>query len=289
MKFGIVLPNYGPGATRLSIIDTALAAEGLGYDSVWVTDHLALPQEDAERFGQIYETITTLGFLAGSTRHIRLGISALVLPQRNPVEVAKQLATLDVLSGGRVILAAGIGWSQGEYENLGYNFRDRGRRMDEALKVLRTLWRGSKFVSFQGKYYNFSKVAFEPQPIQSGGPPIWVAGDSPAALKRAIYYADGWHPHMRTPQDLANAMKQAQTLLGHRPFTVCLRLRAAFSAQPDPEIQLSGTPADMAASLKAFQKAGANYGILYFPVDTQAARDRAMQTFRKEVMPELAD
>lgn len=176
MKFGIVLPNYGPDATRLTILDTALAAERLGYDSVWVTDHLALPETDAERFGQIYETITTLSFLAGSTSRIRLGISALVLPQRNPVEIGKQLATLDVLSGGRLILAAGVGWSKGEFENLGYNFHNRGRRMDEALKVLRTLWRGNKVVSFKGKYYNFERAFFAPQPIQSGGPPLWVAG-----------------------------------------------------------------------------------------------------------------
>lgn len=289
MKFGIVLPNYGPDATRLTILDTALAAERLGYDSVWVTDHLALPETDAERFGQIYETITTLSFLAGSTSRIRLGISALVLPQRNPVEIGKQLATLDVLSGGRLILAAGVGWSKGEFENLGYNFHNRGRRMDEALKVLRTLWRGNKVVSFKGKYYNFERAFFAPQPIQSGGPPLWVAGDSPAALKRAIYYADGWHPHMRSAQHLADAMKQGRTLLGNRPFTVCLRMRAAFTGQPDPDIQVSGSPEDMIAELKDFRAAGANYVILYFPVDTQGARERVMETFRREVMPSLEE
>lgn len=289
MKFGVVLPNFGQDASRLSILDTAHAAEGLGYDSVWVTDHLALPQADAERFGKIYETITTLSFLAGSTSRIRLGISALVLPQRNPVEVAKELATADVLSGGRVMLATGIGWSQGEYENLGYTFNDRGRRMDEALKVLRTLWRGNKVVSFKGKYYSFQDLVFEPQPVQAGGPPIWVAGDSPQALKRAIYYADGWHPNMRTPEELASAMKSARGLLGTRPFTVSLRMRAAFTPQPDPEIQLSGGPEDMITALRAFQAAGAQYSILYFPVETQAERERAMQTFSKQVMPALAD
>src|SRR5574340_612516 len=177
MKFGVILPSFGSAANRSSLLATAHAAERLGYDSVWLTDHLALPQADAERFGHIYESIATLGFLAGGTSRIRLGISALVLPQRNPVEMAKQLATVAVLSGGRVILAAGIGWSQGEYQNLGYNFNNRGKRMDEALKVLRTLWRGSKVVSFKGKYYNFNQVAFEPQAIQAGGPPIWVGGD----------------------------------------------------------------------------------------------------------------
>ncbi len=289
MKFGVILPNFGPAAARSSILDTTHAAERLGYDSVWLTDHLALPQADAERFGLIYETITTLGFLAGSTSRIRLGISSLVLPQRNPLEVAKQLATVDVLSGGRVILAAGIGWSQGEYENLGYSFTDRGRRMDEALKVLRTLWRGNRVASFQGKYYSFEEVVFDPQPMQAGGPPIWVAGNSPQALKRAILYGDGWHPNMRTPEELADVLKSARPMLGTRPLMVSLRLRAAFTPQPDPEIQVSGTPEDIIAALKAFQSAGMQYGIVYFPVETQVERERAMLTFSKQVMPALSN
>ena len=128
MKFGVILPTFGPGASRMGILDAAHAAEDLGYDSIWVTDHLALPKEDAERFGHIFEALTTLSYLAASTRRVRLGISTLVLPQRNPVEVAKEIATLDALSAGRVIFSAGIGWSRGEYTNLGYNFFDRARR-----------------------------------------------------------------------------------------------------------------------------------------------------------------
>src|SRR5574340_199404 len=242
MKFGVILPSFGSAANRSSLLATAHAAERLGYDSVWLTDHLALPQADAERFGHIYESIATLGFLAGGTSRIRLGISALVLPQRNPVEVAKQLATVDVLSGGRVILAAGIGWSQGEYQNLGSSFTDRGRRMDEALKVLRTLWQGNNVSSFQGKYYSFTEVVLEPQPVQAGGPPIWVAGNSPQALKRAILYGDGWHPNFRTAEELATVLKSAEGLLGTRPFTVSIRLRAAFTPQPDPDTHLSREP-----------------------------------------------
>lgn len=288
MKFGVILPSFGPAASRSSLLDTAHAAERLGYDSVWLTDHLALPQADAERFGHIFESIATLGFLAGSTSRIRLGISALVLPQRNPVEVAKQLATVDVLSGGRVILAAGIGWSQGEYQNLGYSFTDRGCRMDESLKVLRTLWRGNKVSSFQGTYYSFTEVVLEPQPVQAGGPPIWVAGNSPRALKRAILYGDGWHPNLRTPEELANGLKSAGALLGTRPFTVSIRLRAAFTPQADPEIQLSGGPEDMIAALGGFKAAGAQYAIVHFLVDTQAERERAMLTFSKQVVPALA-
>jgi alkanesulfonate monooxygenase SsuD/methylene tetrahydromethanopterin reductase-like flavin-dependent oxidoreductase (luciferase family) len=109
MKFGVILPNYGPQAGRLATLDTALAAESLGFDSAWLTDHLAVPESDGEAYTPIFEAVTTLAYLAASTGSIRLGISALVLPQRNPYEIGKQMASMDVLSGGRVMLAVGIG------------------------------------------------------------------------------------------------------------------------------------------------------------------------------------
>lgn len=285
MKFGVVLPTYGKGATRLSILDTALAAEELGYDSIWVTDHLALPQEDAERFGHIFEAVTTLSYLAASTRQIRLGISALVLPQRNPLEIGKELATLDALSGGRVILAAGIGWSAGEYANLGYDFGNRGKRMDEALKVLRTLWRGGKVISFNGTYYRFEKVILSPPPVQPGGPPIWVAGDSPVALKRAVYYADGWHPNTQPVEQIRAALESVRPLLLNRPFTVCMRARLQFSTEPEPGQPFSGTPEQIAAQLREYQQAGVDYVIFSCSAETQGERERWLKIFQAQVGP----
>jgi probable F420-dependent oxidoreductase len=285
MKFGVVLPTYGKGATRLGILDTALAAEELGYDSIWVTDHLALPQEDAERFGHIFEAVTTLSYLAASTRQIRLGISALVLPQRNPLEVGKELATLDALSGGRVILATGIGWSAGEYANLGYDFRNRGKRMDEALKVLRTLWRGGKVISFNGTYYRFEKVVLSPPPVQPGGPPLWVAGDSPTALKRAVYYADGWHPNTQPVEQLRSALESVRPLLLNRPFTVCMRARLQFSTEPQPGQPFSGTPEQIAGQLREYQQAGVDYVIFSCSAETQGERERWLKIFQEQVNP----
>lgn len=287
MNFGIVLPTFGISASRLGILDTALAAEKLGYDSVWATDHLALPKGDADRFGHIFEAVTTLCYLAASTRTIKLGTSTLVLPQRNPLEVAKQIATLDALSGGRVIFTAGIGWSAGEFANLGYNFRNRGKRMDEALKVLLTAWRGSKTISFEGQFYNFQQVVFSPSPVQPGGPPLWVAGDSPAALRRAVYYADGWHPNSRTPATLAQDLKRFRPLIANRPFTVGMRLSLRFSPTPIPDQPFSGPPDHLIEMLKAYREAGLDYAILSIPAETQAARERAMTTFCKEVAPAL--
>lgn len=286
MKFGVILPSFGPHSGRLAMVDTVLAAEKLGFDSAWTTDHIALPEADAERFGHIFESITTLGYLAAVSSRIRLGISALVLPQRNPVEVAKQMATLDVLSGGRMMLAAGIGWSAGEYANLGYNFHDRGKRMDEALQVLRTLWRGGKVISYKGKYYNFERVAFSPGPLQSGGPVLWAAGDSPRALRRAVFYADGWHPNTHTLEELARELKVVRPLLLNRPFTVSMRAHLTFG-EADPLKPFSGSPEQIIERLCAYQQAGMNYAVLDFDGDTQAARERAMQAFARQVMPAI--
>jgi probable F420-dependent oxidoreductase len=286
MKFGVILPSFGPRSGRLAMVDTALAAERLGFESAWTTDHLALPDSEAGTFGHIFEAVSTLGYLAAVTNSIRLGVSALVLPQRNPLEVAKQLATLDVLSSGRIMLAAGVGWSAGEYANLGYNFHNRGKRMDEALQVLRTLWRGGQVISYQGKHYQFERVSFSPGPLQSGGPVLWVAGDSPRALRRAVFYADGWHPNTRQPEELAHELKVARPLLLNRPFTVSMRAQLSLGDQ-DPNIPLSGAPEQIVEKLQEYQRAGMNYAVLDFAGQTQAARERAMQTFAQLVMPEI--
>jgi probable F420-dependent oxidoreductase len=283
IKFGVILPSYGKQANRLPIVDTAQLAESLRFDSIWVTDHLALPQSESDRFPRLFESISTLSYLAGITRQVKLGISALILPQRHPFEVAREIATIDVLSGGRTLLAAGIGWSEGEYINLGYDFHNRGRRMDEAVKVLRTCWRGREVVSFQGAFYNFEQAYFSPLPLQEGGPPLWIAGNSSAALRRAMNLADGWHPTNISVADLAQAVASFSPLVKARPFTVCARLRLSFSESESA--QVSGSPDRVTAQLKEYAAAGMNYALLHFDGDSQAARQRAMQTFAAEVAP----
>jgi probable F420-dependent oxidoreductase len=288
MQFGVILPNYGAQTGRLATVDTALVAENLGFDSVWLTDHLALPEEVSAAYTPIFEVLTTMGYLSGLTARVKLGVSALVLPQRNPYEVGKQMATLDVLSGGRTQLAVGIGWSQGEYENLGYTFSDRAARMDEAIQVLRTVWRGSRVVNFQGKYYRFTKAAFAPPPLQPGGPPLWVAGNSSRALRRAVLLADGWHPVDLPPAEIERLLNTARPLLGQRPFSVAPRLRLAFAPEPLEGFPLSGSPARVAESLRAYACAGVNYAVLHFAAESQAERERAMTLFARQVLPMLA-
>lgn len=287
MKFGIVLPSYGPQASRPAVMDTASAAESLGFDSIWTTDHILLPQSDGERFGTIFESMTTLAYLAAVTSRVRLGISSLVLPQRNPIEVAKQIATLDVLSGGRAVLAVAVGWSRGEYANLGYTFHDRGKRMDEYIQVLRALWGGGPVVSFSGKYYHFENAAFAPGSLQAGGPELWVGGNSPAALRRAVLLADGWHPDSLEPDVLDQRLAKARPLLLDRPFTISMRGRLDFQAQPGERF-LAGSPEQVAEKVRALQDAGLTYLLVDLQAASPAARERAMQTFARQVMPALS-
>ncbi len=288
MKFGVILPNYGPSAGRLATMDTAQAAESLGYDSAWVTDHMAVPESDGPTYTPIFEAITTTAFLAASTGRIRLGISALVLPQRNPYEVGKELATIDVLSGGRVMLAVGIGWSKGEFENLGYTFTNRGKRTDEAIMVLRTLWRGGRVISYQGKHYRFEKAQFSPGPLQSGGPPLWAAGNSTKALRRAALLTDGWHPVNLPAADIAQMIRVVRPLLANRPFDLAPRLSVIFGEQPQEGRPLSGSVEQVLEGLRAYAQAGVNYAVLQFAGETQPERLRAMRTFAREIMPQMA-
>ena len=288
MKFGVVLPSFGPKAGRLSILDTALSAEQLGYDSVWLTDHLALSAPEAGDFGNLFEAVTTLAYLAGSTGRIRLGISSLVLPQRNPVEVAKQIAAVDLLSGGRVILAAGIGWSKSEYANLGSSFENRAARMDEALKVLRSLWRGgNKPVSFHGKYYYFDHVVFSPGSVQLGGPPLWIGGNSPAALRRAIMLADGWHADNLPAPALAQMLSSVRPMLAQRPFSVSMRTSLTLHASEDDYKSLYGSPEELIQQLRAYEQAGLDTVIFSVPAETQAERERTLRGFAQDVIPAL--
>ena len=287
MKFGVILPNYGPNCTRLALIDSAIAAETLAFDSIWTTDHLALPEDEAANYTPIFEAITSLAYLAASTGRIKLGISALVLPQRDPLEVAKAIASLDVLSGGRTLLAVGIGWSQREYAHLGHEFKTRGARMDEAIQVLRTAWRGSRVISYQGKHYAFEKAVFAPGPVQAGGPPLWVAGNSPRALRRAVMLSDGWHPVGLPPAELESQLQSVRPLLANRPFSVAPRLTLSFEPNPAQPTTLSGSPPEVAAQLEAYRQAGATYAVIDFRGESQAARERAMRRFAAEVVPQF--
>lgn len=241
MRFGIALPNYGPLAVPETLVRLARHAEALGVDSVWVSDHLVAPvgvasiypydrRPDAkpgdmgviERF---YEPLTTLAFLAGHTRHVRLGVSAYVVPYRNPVVSAKVVATLDALSGGRVVLAVGTGWLREEFAALAVPFAGRGARTEEYLAVMRALWSGEEARS-DGAHYRLPPVRTGPTPAQRPGPPVWIAGNSTRALERAARIGDGWHAIDLTPEELAPLaarLRERAAAHGRESVTVTLR------------------------------------------------------------------
>lgn len=290
MKFGLILPNYGASASPEDLLKLTVTSEQLGFQSVWTTDHVLLPKEDAARFGRLYEALVTLSWLAGATTRLHLGVSSLVLPQRNPVIVAKQVAALDALSSGRAMVCVGVGWSAGEYRNLGADFKQRGRRIEEAIQVMRTLWSadGEAPVSFDGQFYHFEEGVFSPAPVQRGGPPLWIGGHAQAVLKRAARLADGWHASGASVEQIEQGRRTIHAVTQDAAFTISARLRLSFD-DADPGAPLRGPADRVAEHLLAYQQAGLEYAVIDFRVHEPAGQAEAMARFMEQVAPLLQD
>jgi probable F420-dependent oxidoreductase len=203
VKFGIHLPQWGAGASREGVLDVARSVEASGLDSVWVGDHVVVPAEYSSVYpyrtaGTPFEpedgfldALTVLAAVAGATERVQIGTSVLVAPLRHPLALAKTVATLDILSNGRVILGVGSGWLREEFDALNVDFESRGKQYDECVQILKMLWRSGR-ASFAGKHFNFEEVYCEPRPVQPQGPPVWMGGTSRVALKRVGHIGDGW-------------------------------------------------------------------------------------------------
>ena len=210
MKFGIWVPNCRHLATPEIICRTAVRAEALGYDSIWVSDHVIVPDANLERFGAaVYDPLITLAVAAGATKRVQLGTTVLIVPYRNPVVTAKMVSSLDALSGGRVVLGIGAGWLEEESSMLGVPFAERGPMTDEYMAAMRELWT-SPAPSFNGKYTQFSGLHFEPKPIQKPHPPIWVGGHARASLRRAAEIGAAWHPINRSAAEIRTGLRRAE-------------------------------------------------------------------------------
>jgi probable F420-dependent oxidoreductase len=244
VHYGVILPNYGRDATPDSIRRTAELAEELGFDSVWTTEHIIVGPEAAETYGRVYDPLVTLGWIAGRTERIRLGTSIVLVPLHNPMHLAKQVATLQELSGGRFTLGVGMGWHEDEYRYMGVPFRGRGRRADEAIRLLRALWNGER--DFDGEFWSFHDATFEPLP--SPAPEVWVGGSSDRAIRRALELGDVWHPSRGSDADHVRRVKEQHPELRVIPRT----------AQPE--------------NVDAMLEAGAEGAIAQFP-DEAAMRD----------------
>jgi probable F420-dependent oxidoreductase len=233
MKLSIEFPSviYREGPEAVAALVRAI--EEIGYDQLDMFDHVVMGFPTADRPAGPYpaqmpilEAFTLLAFAAAHTHRIGLGTEVLVLPQRPPVLVAKQAATLDILSGGRVRLGVGVGWQAAEYEALQTDFASRGRRMDEAIDLLRTCWR-EDHIDFHGDHYHATAIAMEPKPPQAERLPIWIGGYSPRALRRVGELGDGWLGMAIT--DPAQARKAVDTI--HRHAEAAGRDPAAIGLQ----------------------------------------------------------
>ncbi|MEE2689134.1 MAG: LLM class F420-dependent oxidoreductase [Pseudomonadota bacterium] len=194
MKFGVNLINFGPSATPEMLIRWVRIAEGLGYNSILTSDHVAITKDVATKYpAPFYEPISTLGWLAGVTTKLEIGTTVMIVPYRNPLETARALTNIDNLSGGRLIFGVGIGWAEEEFGALNLPYRERGAMTNEYLTAIRQFWTQDK-VDFEGKYFSYEGVSTAPRPVRKPHPPIWVGGASDAALRRTVRLGDAWHP-----------------------------------------------------------------------------------------------
>ena len=220
MRIGIHLPQYGRAAGGDAVRRVAVAAEAMGFADLWVSDHVCHPAAQTYPSPYLLDPLLTLGWGAAVTDEIRLGTSVLVLPLHEPVWLAKALASLAVMSGERLKVAVGAGWSEGEFAAVGQPFSNRGVRMDEIIDLLRTCWRDDP-ASFAGEHFQFTDIRVVPQPARPV--PIWVGGGSDVAFRRGVEKGDGFHLIGLTP---AQARDHVARLRRDRPeesFTISLR------------------------------------------------------------------
>jgi probable F420-dependent oxidoreductase len=295
----------------------ARTADVLGYSVVTISDHIVLPTRSSAPYPydhsgafpggaqQPYlEPIPLAAWLLAATRRLRVAISVLVVPYRNPVVTAKQLATIDAMSGGRLIVGVGVGWWPEEFQALAAPpFAERGAVTDEYLRLMKTLW-AEDDPRFEGKYYRIGDVTMFPKPVQKPHPPIWVGGHTEPALRRTAVLGDAWHPiGLRgpaglAPAELAEKMGRIRTLAraaGRDPAAIRVAFRAPLDLWPSrgkapagAERPLAGPPAKVAADIRAYEAAGVDTVIFDFTRPDPAAMVALMRRVAREVRPRLA-
>ncbi|MCL5788680.1 MAG: TIGR03619 family F420-dependent LLM class oxidoreductase [Candidatus Marsarchaeota archaeon] len=265
------MSNYGETSSAEEIREMAVEVEDLGYHSIWATDHILMPAPSGTPYERIFDSLSTLAYLSGVTSKLRLGVSSLVIALRNPVEVTKQLATIDNFSGGRVMLAVAAGWNQSEFQNLGAPFRNRGRVVDESVALMESLWESGGRANFEGKVlpYKFNGAAFEPSPVQKKLT-IWIAGNSAAAIRRAVKLGDGWHPNVYPLDEfrLMVAKFREASAGAHKDLCVRIglntesRVNEYVSPQGERRVVLCGNMEANADIVDALDQLGTNYMVL---------------------------
>ncbi|HVM64414.1 MAG TPA: LLM class flavin-dependent oxidoreductase [Acidimicrobiales bacterium] len=277
----------------------ARAADELGFDSIAVPEHVALPVEMVELMGPFWtHAMTVMSFVAGATSRIVVDSCVIVLPYHDPVVLAKAVSTLDRLSGGRVRLSIGVGHAEREFEVLRVPFHERGRLTDEYLDAMVELWTSDDPV-YKGRYVSFERVAFEPKPVQKPYPPIWVGGNSQAAMRRAARH-DGWYPWLIAAEELPPHLEYIRGLpeyagRGDRPFDVCLPVSVlAVDEEHRPLNDRGGrvdAPTGTQAVVDAIGRLG-EIGVTWTSVPMPPARSlvhylEGLQRVAEEVLPQF--
>jgi probable F420-dependent oxidoreductase len=316
MLFGFALPGRGPLATPEALTKLAEKADALRYSSVFVTDHVVIPTSldstypysTTGRFATNWtngylEPLAMMGVLVGLTSRVKIGTSVLVVPYRNPVVTAKILATLDVMSGGRIILGAGVGWMREEFEAVqAPPFAERGKVTDEYLRLMREMWTKEP-VEFRGAHYRLPSVSALPKPRQKQGIPIWIGGHTDAALRRTGELADAWHPigmrppAMLLPEEYAEKVRIIHAWAGKAgrdPRSIGLSLRvplelaprrgkAAVSDQPG----FRGSADAVIRHIRSYQALGVSHFVFDLAAPDLKGQLTMMERFAEEVRPRV--
>lgn len=289
MRFGFSLLNNWGVEDVQALVGLARRAEELGFDSVWVHDHVFNVGHVFDRIGgkPYYEPLTLLSFVAAQTERVRLGTSVLVLPYHHPIRLAKTVATLDVLSGGRVILGVGVGAIEKEMCAMGSPFEERGARTDEAIAVMRSLW-SEEDPSFAGKHWRFTGMKFSPKPHGRRSIPVIVGGVSRAAIRRAAQLGDGWQPLGLAPPELAQSM----TLLaaevracGRDVTSVPVSIAMTLGAPTVRRFSLGCNPVDIAENARAYARLGVETLVISANTSDPDEARSAMAMLAREVFP----
>ena len=314
MDFGIHIGTRGCLTTRDTVMRVAQHAEANGYGYIGVADHLIVPLQPDTPYpytkdgvwpgqptGECFDAIATLAFLAGCTQRIKLLTSVAVVPHRPAVLAAKLFLTADVLSGGRVVAGVGAGWMREEFAALGAPpFEERGAVTDEYLRAWKALWTEQR-PALDGKYTNFGNVMFMPKPVSQPHPPIWVGGESPAALRRTAQYGDAWYPvsnnqkiPLNTPARLKDGiarLHRAAEKAGRDPASIDIAyvwfMPPNWTARPGPDggrQMFSGSADDMLSDAAALREIGVRHVIVYLQRPTIEQTLDVQQRFAEDVV-----
>lgn len=297
MKFGLQLPTFGDTASPDLVLRSARLAEELGFDSVWANDHILVPPALAVPYASSLECVVTLATVAPITERVSLGTSVIVLPQRNPILLAKQIATLDVASGGRVICGVAPGYVEEEMRFLGADYEHRGRITDEYLGIMRHLWTYGGG-TLETPSLRFRDALFSPRPLQGGRLPIWIAGNGTRAIRRAATSGDYWHPGALTVEEVARGAVLLHELAETRKVSISVKLRVLMpgvadgTSQRSPDMyshshDLVGPIERMTAELAQYADAGVDHVVVFFYHESTQQLERSISAFAQEVMPQL--